>query len=221
MKTEIIFEDKDILVVRKPGGLATQTAKVGTPDVVSECKNYLHQGYLGVIHRLDQPVEGLLVFAKNKSAAAVLTAQLRQTAELGGFQKHYYGVLCGQPVKKQDSFVDYLDKDKNNRALVGKEGEGKRAVLHYRIIREIERPMSLALADIVIETGRFHQIRAQMAHHGLPLLGDVKYGTAAAREGKALALCAYKLEFIHPVTKKTMSFETRPRGSGFSFFSQI
>lgn len=220
MKTEIIFEDKDILVVRKPGGLATQTAKVGAPDVVSECKNYLHQGYLGVIHRLDQPVEGLLVFAKNKGAAAALTAQLQRTAGQGGFQKHYYGVLCGKPAKKQDSFVDYLEKDKDNRALVGKEGQGKRAVLHYRILKEVETPMPLALADIVIETGRFHQIRAQMAHHGLPLLGDVKYGTAAP-EGRALALCAYKLEFIHPVTKKAMTFETSPRGSGFSFFSQI
>lgn len=228
MKTEIIYEDRDVLVVRKPAGLATQTARIGQPDVVSELKNYLHQPYLGVIHRLDQPVEGLLVFAKNKAAAAGLTAQLQKQGEGGSLHKHYYAVLCGKPSEKEGRLVDYLCKDRENRAVVcGENGEGaKRAVLDYRILQMTESPARLALADISIETGRFHQIRAQMAHHNLPLLGDVKYGDAAAQSLagtlgiKNVSLCACGLEFRHPVSQKVMKFDIKPQGAAFSFFSQ-
>ena len=99
MKTQIVYEDNDIVVINKPAGLATQTARVGQPDVVSELKNYLRSPYLGIIHRLDQPVEGLLVFAKNKRAAAALSTQLQSTE--GVLNKQYYAVFCGKPAAEK------------------------------------------------------------------------------------------------------------------------
>lgn len=289
MKTEIIFEDKDILVAYKPIGLAVQTARVGQQDMVSELKNYLWQKrmvtgaalgrpapYLGVIHRLDQPVEGLLVFAKNAAAASALTEQLRGQGEAGTLHKHYYGVICGKPEETEGELVDYIYKSKENKAVIvegevsGQNAEQnmgpnlrqnsglnmgpnpqqssglnsgpnpqqnqgpnlrpnggpsvKKAVLRYRILQMTDKPEMLALADIHILTGRFHQIRAQMAHKGTPLLGDLKYGGEAAKSmAKALqiqnvALCAYSMEFAHPVTGEKLSFHIKPRGRAFSFF---
>lgn len=268
MKTEILHEDKDILVIYKPAGLATQTAKIGQADVVSELKNYLSRTqqnpYLGVIHRLDQPVEGLLVFAKSKKAAADLTAQLQKQGE-GGLHKHYYAVVCGKPDAAEGELVDYIRKGVDNRAVIverevaaqscgecpkdvqsGKAatsgeqvpGDAKKAVLRYRTqgliapngsesnrtaLEQLSSD-SISLLDIHILTGRFHQIRAQMSHAGLPLLGDTKYGSEESKaQGKSLgvqnvALCAYRLELIHPGTKKKMQFETTPKGKVFSFF---
>lgn len=233
MKTEVLYEDRDILVVRKPAGLAVQTAKVGQQDVVSELKNYLSQPYLGIVHRLDQPVEGLLVFGKNKPAAAGLTAQLQKQGEGGTLHKSYYAVLCGKPFPHEGRLVDHFYKNHKNAAVVV-EDEGdierfkaKRGALSYHILQAVDTPGELALAELSLETGRFHQIRAQMAHHGYPLLGDVKYGDESAKSlaqrllVKNVALCACRLEFVHPVSKKEMSFGIKPQSSVFSFFSQI
>lgn len=274
MKTKIIYEDQDILVIQKPPGLATQTSKVGQQDVVSELKNYLAvkvpkgfctdtsrghpktEPYLGIIHRLDQPVEGLLVFAKNKNAAAVLTAQLRgekgaDTAALRGERTHlpdqlrrakedgtgtlnkfYYGVFCGKASGDNGELIDYLYKDPSGKAFVWEQSEGekppqvKRAVLQYRILQtEQVQDIVLSLAEIHIATGRYHQIRAQMSHAGMDLLGDVKYADSAAKaiseklNIRNVALCAFHLEFGHPVTKEKMSFQIKPQGEVFSFFS--
>lgn len=247
MKTEILFEDKDILVVYKPAGLATQTGRVGQQDVVSELKNYLWQKrmlagaalgrpapYLGVIHRLDQPVEGLLVFAQNARTAGALTEQLRRQGQESLLHKSYYGVVCGRIGREEGELVDYLCKDKENRAVIveGRPGESggdfpvKRAALKYRILQVTDQPAPLTLVDIHIFTGRFHQIRAQMAHGGMSLLGDMKYGSEAAKaSAKALhipdvSLCAYSLEFVHPGTGRKASFQIKPKGRAFSFFSQ-
>ncbi len=228
MKTVIIYEDKDILVVQKPAGLATQTAKVGQMDVVSELKNYIkgkdHSVYLGVVHRLDQPVEGLLVFAKNKVAAGKLTKQLAG----GTLNKQYYAVICGQPAVKEGELVDYLLKENNYAKVVTGQKEqypdAKKAILQYRIVQEISTPESLALVDIHIDTGRFHQIRAQMANANMPLLGDGKYAEGPNAElghklgVRNVALCAYCLSLKHPVTGKQMSFQIKPKGKGFLFF---
>ena len=229
MKTTVIYEDEHILIAYKPAGLATQTAKVGQPDMVSELKNHLAaeqkgtKPYLGVVHRLDQPVEGLLAFAKTKNAAASLSDQLA----FGTLHKQYYAVICGQPSQMEGELVDYLYKDGQNRAqLVPKEqacGKGaKKAVLQYRIL-QTDREQGLAFAQICIETGRFHQIRAQMAHAGMPLLGDFKYGAEAAERSRQLsvrnvALCAYEILLKHPVTGKKLEFSCRPEGKAFSYF---
>ena len=114
MKTEIIYEDANILVCYKPAGLPVQTAKVGQMDMVSELKNYLHSAYLGIIHRLDQPVEGLLVFAKDKKSAAKLSAYLQE----GTLNKQYYGVICGKPSAPGGELVDYLKKEIDRAVVV-------------------------------------------------------------------------------------------------------
>lgn len=243
MKPRIIYEDEHIIVAYKPPGLATQTSGVGQPDLVSELKKEmaireraaqgsenkqtvrLQQPYLGIIHRLDQPVEGLLVFAKNQKAAAQLSKQL----SAGSLNKQYFAVICGQPPAKNAELVDYLLKGKDNRAQIvtGQENaypDAKKAVLQYKILESASTPTALSLVDIHIDTGRFHQIRAQMAHAGMPLLGDVKYGSEQTCEcGRSLgirsvALCAYKLVFAHPVTGKKMSFEIKPENKAFDFF---
>ena len=221
--------------------------------------------YLGVIHRLDQPVEGLLVFARNPKAAAGLSAQLQDRD--AGFGKHYYAVLYGCPAAGSGRLEDDICKRGSRaeivesrpgktgavaRAASGRNGiadnaggrpakskeqpmpgkgnqggtDARRAMLEYRILQILDPP-GIALADIRLETGRFHQIRAQMAHGGMPLLGDLKYGSEASMEaGRRLnvrnaALCAYRLEFVHTITGKKMDFQVKPRGAVFSLFSQF
>ncbi len=250
MKTRIIYEDDHMMVCYKPAGLATQTARVGQQDMVSELKNYLaakqhsRSPYLGVIHRLDQPVEGLLVFAKNSKAAAALTAQLSG----GTLNKRYYAVVCGRPVQKSGELVDYLAKDPVSGSAVvvtpddlqGSEApqkpearqksealqksEARKAVLQYSIIGELSTPRPVTLLDIHIDTGRFHQIRVQMAHAGLPLLGDSRYGSQESKQlsgtlgVRNVALCACCIAFKHPVTGKFMEFREVPQGQIFSGF---
>lgn len=227
MKTEIIYEDGELLVVRKPAGLATQTARVGQADVVSELKNYSGSPYLGIVHRLDQPVEGLLVFARTRGAAAALSGQLAE----GTLNKQYYAVICGKPVCEQGELVDYLDKDTRNtgRAVAVEEQErfrfpdAKKAVLQYRLLQYVEKT-DLSLMEIHIDTGRFHQIRVQMSHAGMALLGDAKYGNdAIQKRGRELgvthvALCAYSIAFWHPSQKEKMCFQIRPESKAFSGF---
>ena len=236
MKTEILYEDNSILVIRKPAGLAVQSAGIGQADVVSELKSHLAklpdagrpgkgEPYLGIVHRLDQPVEGLLVFAKDKKAAAALSKQLAE----GALNKHYYAVLCGYPDCPEGDLVDYLRKEGNVAvAVTGREQEfadAKIAALHYRILEEINAPSPLALADVTIGTGRFHQIRVQFAHAGFPLLGDTKYGMAAlieampAQKYRGVALCAYSLELVHPVSGKKMGFRVVPKNPAFAGFA--
>ena len=241
MKTEILYEDQDIIVIRKPAALAVQTACIGQADAVSELKKYLAAGsaggkgapgrdqpYLGVIHRLDQPVEGLLVFAKNKNSAGKLS---RQLSEGSAVHKQYYAVFCGRALSEQGKLVDYMYKEKENRAVILTEAEAagdkraKKAVLQYRILQESAvEGIVLSLAEIRIETGRFHQIRAQMAHSKMALLGDRKYGgkdvlDISRRLGiQNAALCAFHLEFDHPVTGQRLSFRITPQGKAFSYF---
>ncbi|MEY8522057.1 RluA family pseudouridine synthase [Lachnospiraceae bacterium 38-10] len=219
----IIYEDKDILVCRKPAGLPTQSAKVTVPDLVSELRNYLaekKESYLGVVHRLDQPVEGLLVFAKNKAAAKKLSEQLKTSS----FDKVYYAVAFNQPPVQEGMLEDYMIKDGSRAKIVPADTPGaKKAVLHYRLIA---MKKGRALYEVRLETGRFHQIRAQMAHAGMPLLGDKKYADAAiniyseAHGIKNVALCAFKLKLIHPGTGEEMLFISKPVGEVFHDFKK-
>lgn len=223
MKTEIIYEDKDILICRKPAGLPTQTARIGQADMVSELKNYLAKAqntktpYLAVIHRLDQPVEGLLVFGKNPAAAKILSQYLQE----GNLHKHYYAVCYNQPFAEEGMLEDYMHKD--GKAAMAKivpanATGAKKAVLRYKMLAAKEGKV---LYDIEIETGRFHQIRAQMAHAQMPLLGDQKYADEETKEYskkqgiKNVALCAYELKITHPKTKQEMSFVVQPEGKAF------
>lgn len=217
MKTRIVYEDPDILICYKPAGLATQSASVSQPDVVSELKDYLKGAYVGVVHRLDQPVEGLLVFARSKRTAAALSRQL----EDGTLRKRYCVLAYGRPPQDRGELADYLCKE-GNLARVVREGApgAKKAVLQYQVRRadfggEDGMPECSCL-DIRIDTGRFHQIRCQLSHAGMPVLGDRKYGTAESLEaGRRLgiahvALCACGIRLTHPVSGREIIHEISP-----------
>jgi 23S rRNA pseudouridine1911/1915/1917 synthase len=211
MRTKILYEDNHILIVHKPAGLATQTSHVGQQDVVSELKNYLKSPYLGVVHRLDQPVEGLLVFAKTKEAAGKLTKQLSG----GTLNKQYYALVCGKPEESRGELVDYLVKEGNvGRVGEATEKEAKQAILQYKVIKSMTPDCSLV--DVHIETGRFHQIRLQMANAGHPILGDLKYGSKESIEMswkyqvKNVALYAYRIQLYHPMTGKKLDYAIEP-----------
>lgn len=240
MQTQIVYEDEAVLVIRKPAGLATESAGIGRKDVVSELKNYVAKKnpgkmpYLGIVHRLDQPVEGLLVFAKTKKAAENLTAQLGK----GTLKKEYLAVVCGKVPENTGRLVDYLAKEKGMAvvknatdaktekdvdAQAGKaaDPQAKKAVLTYTKKAETEK---FTLLAVQIETGRFHQIRAQLSHAGFPILGDEKYGSEESKELsrekkiRFTALCAAYLSFRHPVTGKFMAFTQAPQNPAFADF---
>lgn len=232
MLKNIVFEDEHIIVAYKPAGIATQTARLGQQDMVSELKNYLahkpeNKGkgapYLGLVHRLDQPVAGILVFAKTKQAASSLSKQITD----GIFHKYYYALVYGRPAKEQDVLEDYLYKDgKTNMSLVVKDDfpDAKKARLHYQwkeTLMVVEEAQEASLMEIELFTGRHHQIRVQMANVGMPLLGDSKYGSDKSKEFsrkiacRNVALCACKLEFKHPATGKTVSFTKKPEDEIF------
>lgn len=213
MKTIVIYEDRDLLICQKPAGLATQSADVTRPDVVSELKRHLGGGYLGIVHRLDQPVEGLLAFAKNPEAAAALSQQLAQ----GIMRKRYRALVWGQPPGESGRLVDYLRKE-GSLAVVGEARGAQRAVLEYRVRPEApwgDMPGCSCL-DIIIETGRFHQIRCQLSHAGMPILGDRKYGTPESlEESRRLgisqtALCACEIRLRQPMTGEEIAREITP-----------
>ena len=220
LKTEILYEDKHLLVINKPAGLATQSARMSEPDVVSELKNYLagknptKAPYLGVIHRLDQPVEGILVFAKTKQAAAGLSGQ---------FLKQYLALVEGIPAESSGKLINYLEKE-GNLAKITEEGKGQKAVLTYKTLETCEQGYSLV--EVTLETGRFHQIRVQFAGMGHSILGDRKYGSekALALGGdlglRTIALCAYKCTFTHPFTGKAMEFHITPTFLQVSFLKR-
>lgn len=219
MKAIIKYEDDAILVIHKPAGIATETARLGQADVVSELKNYLKEKgkgtYLGMIHRLDQPVEGLLVFAKTPEAAKALTKQL----ENGTLKKSYVALVLKKEgnAERQGELEDYLLKDaRTNLSKVVTAGiqGAKKAKLSWKLLQDIEKEeVAYSLIEVEIFTGRHHQIRVQMSHAGMPLLGDSKYGTEASRKLteklgiRHTALLANRLSVSHPVTKEKMQFE--------------
>lgn len=231
MKTKILFEDQALFVLHKPAGIAVQSARIGQMDVESELRNYLAatagksggSPYIGLIHRLDQPVEGLLVVAKTKDAAAKLNKQLTE----GSLNKKYLAVVSLErdSIENNAVFTDYMIKDGQVAGIVKEASSetAKKACLQYSFLKKID---NTALADIEIETGRFHQIRCQMAYHGMPLLGDAKYGsnTSASISQKMgirnVALCANRIAFKHPGTGKMMEFEVLPGNSAFAPFYQ-
>ena len=223
----ILYEDTQILVCVKPAGVATQSKRIGSPDMVSLLKNHISmtsgksgEPYLAVIHRLDQPVEGLLVLAKTKQAAAGLSKQL----QAGTLNKQYYALVYRgtEELPKEGILADYLWKNPQTQKaeiVAQASGKGKQAKLHYRVMTGKD---DIALLDVRIETGRFHQIRAQLAHAGFPILGDQKYGTQTSMERseelgiKNVSLFAYALTFTHPKTGKQMEFQAKTQNPAIS-----
>ena len=222
---EILYEDDDLIVCHKPAGIATQTKKLGQKDMESILRNHVALAggktgkgglpYIGIVHRLDQPVEGVMVFAKTPQAAASLSAQVQKHS----FGKKYYAVVH---LPEEVSFSDVahlpergtlenwiLSDPKSNTSCIVQKGtkNAKRAVLDYEVISQKK---GKALLDITLHTGRHHQIRVQLAHIGTPICGDRKYGQDT--EG-TLALCSYHIDFEHPGSGRKMQFDIIPSQS--------
>ena len=215
---KILYEDKDQIVIHKPAGVATQTARLGEKDLVSEVKNHIAKAtgaanpYVGVINRLDQPVEGIVLFAKNAKSAAELSKQMQD----GSMQKYYLAAVFGHMDKGKDILTDYLEKNARtncSRVVSATSKDAKKAMLEYNVIATVGK---MQFVRIHLLTGRHHQIRVQFSHREHPLIGDTKYGSdesmAFSREAntKTPVLCAYKLMWKHPATKKEMDISIAP-----------
>lgn len=215
-ENEILYEDESILVVHKAPGIPVQTARLGEKDYVSILKNRLaergKEPYIATIHRLDQPVEGILLFAKNARDAAELSGQLAR----GDMKKEYLAVVADHGLPNEGKLTDFIKKDgKTNLSRIVPEGTkgAKKALLSFS---KLETDGKLALVRICLFTGRHHQIRVQMAHHGWPIEGDRKYGSVRENApSHSLALCAFRLSFTHPQTGEKKTFEISPKGEGF------
>lgn len=214
----IIYEDNHLLVVEKPINVPVQADSSGDEDLLTMLKKYLKEKYdkpgdvyLGLVHRLDRPVGGVMVFAKTSKAASRLSKQVQKHE----FKKIYMAVIEGK-VSDSGTFKDKLKKDeKTNITRVSE--DGKEAELSYNLIGFVN---NLSLVRISLKTGRSHQIRVQFASRKIPLYGDQKYNPNAVKD--QIALFASKLEFKHPVTKEVMSFELPlPERYPFTLFKSI
>lgn len=209
----ILYEDNHLIVVLKPQNVPTQGDSTGDKDLLSMVKDYIKETYdkkgeafAGLVHRLDRPTGGVMVFAKTSKAAARLSQQIKD----GNFEKRYLAVVVGTPRDRQARLSDYLFKDEKNNTVkvVPAAIEGaKKAELVYKVLETTPR---LSLVDIKLLTGRSHQARVQMQHIGTPIFGDVRYGGDTLAKGHNLALWAYELRFYHPVSKLPMVFVAYP-----------
>ncbi len=238
-RPNIIYEDNDIIVCYKPAGVATQTRRIGQQDVESFIKNYRtakkEPPYVGIVHRLDQPVEGVMVFAKNQKAAASLSRQIKEHTT----EKYYYAASYGTGCEKADdisrTLTDYIAFDKHtntSKITTAKDPQAKKAVLEYEVVEQKNNvnenvvcevqdngeKTNITIFNIKLLTGRHHQIRLQFANIGYPLIGDTKYGGVGHSRGTAreqLALCSYKIVIDHPASGKRMTFEVEPQNLVF------
>lgn len=215
----IIYEDKYILAVQKPSKIPSQSDKTGDKDMISFVKEYLSQKhpniknhYIGLVHRLDRPVAGIMLFAKTKEANSDLSNQI-QTKE---FKKQYLAVVCGY-AENSLKLIDYIYKiERLNISRIVSKGthNSKEAILEYNVLQNIKTEKGeLALLKVDLHTGRHHQIRVQLANAGLPIWGDVKYNNMfkSNREWVQIALWAYSITFKHPKTQKTINLNILPQ----------
>lgn len=208
----VLYEDNHVIVVLKPQNVPSCEDETKDKDLLTVIKEHIKerenkQGnvYVGLVHRLDRPTGGVMVYAKSSKAAARLSEQMKT----GDFEKKYAAVLTGTPREKDATLTNYLKKNPiNNMVYVCPQGtEGaKFAELEYNILEEKN---GLSLALVKLHTGRSHQIRVQMANIGTPVYGDMRYGVEKAKKGK-LALWAVSLSFTHPVSKERMCFKIQP-----------
>lgn len=199
-----IYEDNHLLIVSKPGGMLVQGDATGDTPLVEVCKNYIKEKYnkpgavfLGVVHRIDRPVSGVVVFARTSKALERMNKLFRDKQA----RKTYWAVVGHQPKPAEDTLVHWLVKDeKRNKTTTHRSdpGNGKRSELHYRTLKKSGAYFLLEVRPL---TGRSHQIRAQLAAIHCPVVGDLKYGYPHPHENASICLHARELEFIHPVLK--------------------
>lgn len=214
-KINIIYEDNHILVVEKPINIPVQEDSTKDIDLLTILKKYLKEKYnkpgnvyLGLVHRLDRPVGGVMVFAKTSKAAS----RLSKNITTNDFHKIYYAVVTGN-LKKEDKLVDYLKKDtKNNMSYITNSKEGKMSILAYNLVAKKD---NLNLVKINLLTGRSHQIRVQFASRNNPLVGDQKYNIKE-KNNTQIALFAQSITFPHPITKELLTY-TLPLPNRYPF----
>ena len=214
---KVLYEDNHIIVVEKMPNVPSQADKTGDEDMLTIIKSYLKEKYnkpgnvyLGLVHRLDRPVGGVMVFAKTSKAASRLSEEIRNKT----FKKTYLAIVNGKMESESGEYVDYLWKDeKQNTSYVVKEGKknSKLAKLNYEVIAYNEKE-NVSLVKINLQTGRHHQIRVQFSSRMHALYGDSKYHGRGA--GSGICLWAYKIKFVHPVKKEEMEFEDFPPKEG-------
>jgi len=206
---EVLFEDNHLLIVNKKSGDIVQGDKTGDKPLSDVVKEYIKEKYnkpgevfLGVVHRLDRPTSGVIIFARTSKALERLNKMLRERT----ISKTYWAVVKNTPLKEKDSLIHFLKKNpKNNKSTVfTKETDAsKKAILHYLVIKKLD---NYSLLEIDLETGRHHQIRAQLAYIGSPIKGDLKYGASRSNKDGSIHLHARKISFTHPVSKENILF---------------
>ncbi len=210
---KVIYEDNHLLVVEKPVNILSQGDDTNDKDMVNLLKQYVKEKYnkpgnvyIGLVHRLDRPVGGVMVFAKTSKAASRLSDQVRTKT----FKKTYRAVIHGTMKKNEDTLLDYLYKNKktNMVSVVNKNHkEGKYSELSYSTLGKKD---GFSLVEIDLKTGRSHQIRVQFSSRNHPLFGDQRYGQNVNKVGQQIALWANKVSFEHPTTKERMEFICEP-----------
>ena len=214
---KIIFEDNHIIVVEKKPNIPSQADKTEDIDMLTIVKQYIKNKYqkpgnvyLALVHRLDRPVGGIMIFAKTSKAASRLSEQVRKKT----FKKKYLAVVDGKVEPVKGTLQDYLYKDERNNTskVVSKDKKkAKYAELDYQMLKYNEIK-NLSLLEINLHTGRHHQIRVQLSNFGHSIFGDQKYGTRG--QGKQIALWAYELTIQHPITKEEIKFQDFPEAIG-------
>lgn len=214
MKFKVLFEDNHIIVVEKPVNIPTQADESADMDVSTLIKNYLKEKYnkpgnvyLGLVHRLDRPVGGVMVFAKTSKAASRLSEEIRTNQ----FQKTYLAMVHGKTLSYDKLEHELLKDEKTNTSKVVKKGTkgSKTAILEYKLIKYIKE-QDMSLIEVILHTGRHHQIRVQMAATNHPIYGDQRYGIQNEK-GVQIHLWAHTLKLKHPVTKEIVAFESNPK----------
>ena len=205
MEKQILFEDNHLIVVNKKAGELVQGDQTGDVPLAEKIKIFLKKKYnkpgavfLGVVHRLDRPTSGVIIFAKTSKALERLNKMLRDKT----IKKTYWAVVKNHQKKEKNTLINFLKKNpKNNKSSVfSKEiTDSKKAVLHYQVIKKLD---NYTLLEVDLETGRHHQIRAQLAAIGFPVKVDLKYGFTRSNKDGSIHLHARKIEFIHPVSKE-------------------
>ncbi len=205
---QILFEDNHLIIINKRSGDIIQGDKTGDTPLNEIIKAYLKERYnkpgnvfLGVVHRLDRPTTGIVVFAKTSKALERFNKMLRDKM----VNKTYWAVVKNKPKNASDTLIGFLRKNQKNNKSTSYTSEikgSKRAILHYKILKSLD---NYHLLEINLETGRHHQIRCQLAAIGSPIKGDLKYGFNRSNKDASIHLHARKIEFIHPVSKENIS----------------
>ena len=203
----ILYEDNHVIVVIKPYNILSQGDSTGDSSIMDMIKGYIKEKYhkpgnvyLGLVHRLDRPVGGIMVFAKTSKAASRLCKYFNEHT----ITKKYLAIVHGKLEQEKGELVDFIDKDKNGNAFIN--DKGKKAILDYEVL-DYNQENNCSLVSIVLKTGRHHQIRVQFASRGHYLLGDQRYGV---QDNKQICLFAYYLSFEHPVTHDLLEFKVYP-----------